>query len=209
MEIRPIPEPSLKRLPLYHSLLKEFIKENKKDVSATDIARKLDFQPIQVRKDISATGFTGKPKTGYITKELYDFLHDFLGYNTLKECFLIGCGHLGHALMSYDGFENIGLNIVAGFDIDNDKVGNKFNNKPVFHIDKLPSLIKRMKIQLVIITVSNKNAQKIAETLSDSGIKGILNFTSTRLKTNSEIIVEDVNLASNLAVLSNSIKNSI
>ncbi|MFW5782071.1 MAG: redox-sensing transcriptional repressor Rex, partial [Candidatus Muiribacteriaceae bacterium] len=107
-----IPEPSLRRLPLYHQIVKKYLVSEKQYISCTFIARALNLIPIQVRKDLSFTGITGYPRKGYPLKELYEVLEDFLGWNTRNEAFLVGAGSLGTAMLGYDGFKRIGFEIV-------------------------------------------------------------------------------------------------
>ena len=57
-----IPIPTIKRLPSYLRLLKQYLEEGQKMVSATTLAEELGLKPIQVRKDISCTGIEGRPK---------------------------------------------------------------------------------------------------------------------------------------------------
>src|SRR5689334_4457776 len=96
---RVIPEGSLRRLPLYHRLLLEISAANTPFVSCSTLARSLDLDPTQVRKDIEATGIVGRPKVGYSTPALMRWIEDFLGWNNSKEAFLVGAGSLGSALM--------------------------------------------------------------------------------------------------------------
>lgn len=60
----------------------------------------------------------GKPKIGRNSDGLIKDIENFLGYNNTKDAVLAGVGKLGQALMKYQGFEKYGLNIIAGFDID-------------------------------------------------------------------------------------------
>jgi len=76
---------------------------------------------------------------------------------------LVGVGGLGRAIMGYDGFRNYGLNIVAAFDVNESVIDTEINGKPVYHMDKLDSTVKRFKIQLGIICVPSAAAQGVAD----------------------------------------------
>ena len=52
-------------------------------------------------------------------------LKEFLGYNAVNDAVMVGCGNLGRALMSYRGFREYGLRIVAGFDISEELFGKR------------------------------------------------------------------------------------
>ncbi len=80
---KPIPEPTLRRLPLYYQYLKKVRDEQKGDfISCTQIGNDLSILPIQVRKDLGIAEAVGKPKLGYSIDELISIIEAFLGWNT-------------------------------------------------------------------------------------------------------------------------------
>ena len=198
-------EPTLRRLPIYLQYLKKVENENISFISCSQIANELELNPIQVRKDIESTGVIGKPKVGYDMKELILNIEKFLCCHIKNEAILVGAGHLGYALLGYQGFRDFGLEIVAAFDVSPDKVGKFINTKSVFHIDKLEEIIKRMNIEIGILTVPSQYAQEIADRMVNAGIKAIWNFAPAKINVKDDIIVQHENLASSLAVLSKKI----
>lgn len=205
--IQPIPEPTLRRLPLYYQLLSEKHSEGVKNISCTEISNKLDFTAIQIRKDLSYAGAQGRSKTGYDVKELLLTLEDFLGYRKTKDALIVGAGNLGMALMGYDGFKNYGLNIVVAFDTNIEKVGKKYHGKEVFHMSKIEEMIKKLGIPIGILTVPKDFAQETADIMVNAGIKAIWNFAPVKISVPDEVMVQHENLASSLAVLSHKLDN--
>lgn len=202
-QISVIPEPTLRRLPVYY----QYLRKNQKlitseFISCTQMANDLGFVPIQVRKDLEMTGAVGRPKVGYKIEEVINTIENFLGWNNTSDAFLIGAGHLGAALLGYQGFKDYGLNIIAAFDISTEKVGKEIHGKKIFHMKKLPEMIKRLNIHLGILTVPGPQAQEIANQMVDFGIKAIWNFAPVKISFKENIIVQHENLASSLAVLS-------
>ncbi|MCK9225578.1 MAG: redox-sensing transcriptional repressor Rex [Candidatus Muirbacterium halophilum] len=197
----PISEPSLRRLPHYHQVLKRLKNNGEKYISCTQIANELNLIPIQVRKDLNITGIKGSPKKGYILTKLMTAIEKFLGWNFVNEAFIVGAGHLGQALMGYEGFSNIGFNIVAAFDSSKKKIGLSINNIKVLDIINFYSLTKRMKIEIGIITTPWETAQDTADLMVKSGIKAIWNFAPIKIIVPENIIVQEENLAASLAVL--------
>jgi redox-sensing transcriptional repressor len=201
--VKVIPEPTLRRLPVYYQCLRKLSQSSKSDfVSCTVIAQELGFVPIQVRKDLEMTGAIGRPKIGYHIIELIKSIENFLGWNNTSDAFLVGAGHLGSALLGYQGFKDYGVNIVAAFDTEPSKVGAEVHGKKIIHIKKLPEMIKRLNIKLGILTVPGPYAQEIADLMCQSGIKAIWNFAPVKISVKDNIIVQHENLASSLAVLS-------
>ena len=108
---------ALKRLPVYMSYLKSINNDETEYVSSSTVARELGLNEVQVRKDLSAVCKTaGVPKKGFLISDLIGGISDYLGYESGKVAVLLGAGNLGMALMSYGGFENYGIKIVAAFD---------------------------------------------------------------------------------------------
>ena len=118
-----VPEPTLKRLPLYHRFLKEWQAAGHETVSCTDIGQDLDLDPTQVRKDLESVGVAGRPRIGYVAGHVTGELEQFLGWNNVHDAFLVGAGSMGSALLGYRKFEQCGLKIVAAFDLDPAKIG--------------------------------------------------------------------------------------
>ena len=104
-----LPTPSIRRLPGYLRLLKAARARGERVTSCTRIAEELGQQSVQVRKDLSVTGVSGRPKVGYSIDELIDAIQDFLGWNRKTNAFLVGAGNLGSAIINYEGFAEHGL----------------------------------------------------------------------------------------------------
>lgn len=200
-ELLNISLPALKRLPVYYNFLKEIEKQDIVTITAPAIAKALKLVPIQVRKDISNTGITGKPKTGYVVKELIRAIEDFLGWSNTYDTILVGTGDLGRALLGYDAFKTYGLNIIKAFDKDPTKVGKLFHNKEIHHIDDLEKCCKRLDVKTGIITVPAENAQEVAERMIASGILAIWNFAPAILDLPEGIIFQQGDIGISLSVL--------
>jgi redox-sensing transcriptional repressor len=190
--IRPIPEPTLRRLPVYYQYLKRKHEEKGLDyISCTRIGSDLNVLPIQVRKDLQCADAVGKPKLGYNVKELIGTIETFLGWNNTTE-----------ALLGYQGFREYGLDIIAAFDIDEKKVGTKVAGRSIFHVSKLPDMIRRMSVKIGVLTVPAAHAQEQADTMVKAGIRAIWNFSPVKISVPPQVIVQHENLASSLVVLS-------
>ena len=159
-----IPLPTIKRIPVYVSVLEKRLKEGKETVSTTDFAAALALKPVQVRKDLAFAGAEGKPRIGYRTEELLETLHRFVGWNNLSEAVLVGAGALGTAILGYKGFDRFGLKIKAAFDIDETKCGAPVHDKPVYPIRDLKQYVKKNGIIMGILTVSENGVGKRSTT---------------------------------------------
>ena len=195
-----IPKATLGRLPQYLQYLKELSQAN---VSATAIAKGLSLGEVQVRKDLASVCGAGKPKIGYETDKLITDIESHLGYERLTNAVLVGAGKLGRALLDYDGFEDFGVKIVAGFDC-NETVLTK-GTKDILPIRDIEVYCREHDVKLGIITVGQGSAQDVCDKLVESGIKAIWNFAPVTLKVPNEVLLKQENLALSLAYLNNQI----
>ena len=193
---------TLQRLPDYLNCLKALYKKGTSTVSAKTIAEILDLGEIQVRKDLASVSTGGKPKIGYVTLDLIKDLEDYLGYHDSHDAVLVGAGKLGKALLSYEGFKEYGLNIVAAFDAKGAEDNKDGSEGKILPVESLSDLCRRLQIRIGIITVPASAAQEICDLLVQSGVLAIWNFAPTHLNVPENILVKNENMAASLAVLS-------
>jgi len=187
----------INRLTLYHCILQDYISAGEKYISSGQIASLLNIDDSQVRKDISILNNSGKSRIGYIVEELKTSIEKTLGFSKTKKAFIIGAGNLGMALAKYDNFTNYGLNIIALFDNDRAKIGSTVNGRLVLDVTKLPNLARKNNVDIAILTVPGKYAQKTADFLVSAEIKYIWNFTPTVLSVPKDVQVWNENLMGN------------
>ena len=193
----------LGRYPIYLKYFKELLADGVEFVSSPRIASKLGYSEEQVRKDLQAVSLeAGRPKKGRSVKQLVEDLESFLGYHDAASAVLIGCGHLGSALLNFPAFQEMGLVILAAFDADPNLIGKTVGGKMVFSIERLPELMGQLNANIAILTVPAAHAQRVCDLAVESGARAIWNFAPVQLETKEGIVVENVNLASSLAVLS-------
>ena len=191
---------TLQRLPTYLNYLKSL--DDDGNISSTEIARALGLNDVQVRKDLSSVSSGGRPKVGYNIRGLILDLKEFLGYNAVNDAVMVGCGNLGRALMSYRGFREYGLRIVAGFDVSDDIVGEEVSGKPVLPLSGLPQYCRENGIRIGVITTPAQAAQKARDLLMEGGIKAVWNFAPAHITVGEGVLVQNENMACSLALLS-------
>ncbi|HTS25812.1 MAG TPA: redox-sensing transcriptional repressor Rex [Bryobacteraceae bacterium] len=197
-----IPEPSLRRLPIYYHLLQAMLAEGVTHISTTGIAGPLQLDPTQVRKDLEAAGMIGKPKVGYSLEPLIRRIEEFLGWDQTKEAVLVGAGSLGTALLGYRRFRQFGFHLIAAFDTDPDKTGLTIAGTEVFPLERLAEFCSSRKIRLGVITTPPGTAQSVAISLVDAGIRAIWNFAPVHLQVPPFVLLQNEDLYRSLASLS-------
>lgn len=185
-----IPDIVIGRLPIYLRTLKQLVSQGREVTSSQELGELLGISSAQIRKDLSHFGEFGKQGTGYNTGFLCAQLEEILKVDCVWPVVLVGAGYLGHALASYNGFENRGFRIVAVFDSDAQKIGNHVGTLQVEPISNVSAIVAEFSCQIAIIAVPANGAQDVADALVQAGIKSILCYAPTTLTLPKEIRAE-------------------
>lgn len=198
---RSIPEATVGRLPIYLRALMEMVSSGRTSVSSQHLAELAGVNAAKVRKDLSYLGSYGTRGVGYEVPLLVHQISRELGLTQDWQVAIIGFGNLGHALANYKGFEERGFRIVAIFDVDSSKVGERVGEVRVRHIDDLKQVAREQKIAIAIIATPAPVAQEVADRLVDAEVKSILNFAPAVINVPEEISLRKVDLSMELQIL--------
>ena len=203
-----LPEPTIRRLPWYLSYVRMLDNLHVEYVSSTQISKELNVQSSQIAKDLSFLNIRGKTRIGYEVHSLVSELENFLGFNRHHNAVVIGTGSLGTALMQDHGLENYGLNIVAGFDVRSEVIGQCVGGVPVLSIDELASWQQEHGVSIAILTVPVERAQETADLAISSGMTALWNFTPYRIKAPEDIVIANTSIYAHLAIIYNRMHQS-
>jgi redox-sensing transcriptional repressor len=201
VRVRPIPEATVARLPVYLRVLQELQSQQIQTVSSERLAEAAGVNPPKVRKDLSYLGSYGTRGVGYDVEYLIYQISRELGLTQDWPVALVGMGNLGQALSGYKGFPERGFRIAAAFDKDADRVGEQVGNLQIEHIDDLERSLKEKGIAIAIIATPAAAAQETAERLVAAGVRSILNFAPTVLTVPERIHLRQVDLSVELQIL--------
>ncbi|MHB2018136.1 MAG: redox-sensing transcriptional repressor Rex [Candidatus Xenobia bacterium] len=194
-----IPEPTIQRLPLYYRALQELSGGQQRTVSSEDMAALTGVKASQFRKDLSCFGEFGVQGVGYSVQHLLERIAEIMRINQMQDAVLVGAGNLGSALVNHKGFPSWGFQIVAVFDNSPSRVGQRVGPLTVRDMSELP---QPLGVPIGIIAVPAEGAVKVGQLLARSGIRGILNFSGTKLPHTPGVVVRNVDLTDQLAILS-------
>lgn len=198
-----LPEPTIRRLPWYLSYVRMLDNQNVSYVSSTQISKELNVQSSQIAKDLSFLNIRGKTRIGYEVKSLVTELEDFLGFDKQHNAVVIGTGSLGTALIQDHGLEHYGLNIVAGFDVRGDVIGQCLGDVPIYNINQLADWQREHRVSIAILTVPVEKAQEVADLAVSSGMTALWNFTPYRIKTPEGVAIANTSIYAHLAIIYN------
>jgi redox-sensing transcriptional repressor len=203
------PKPVVGRLSLYLRQLETFQRQGQSTVSSSQLGAPLAINDAQVRKDLAFFGQFGYPGIGYRIDELIPAVRHILGIDREWPLALVGVGNLGRALLKYRVFLSRGFHVVALFDNDPKKIGQKHEGLTVEPIETLRQAVISQGISLAVLTVPADAAQPVAEELVAAGILGILNFAPVTLIVPPSVNVVGVDLSVHLQNLAYSVQNSL
>ncbi len=196
-----VPLPAIRRFPSYLTVLDKLRDGGRLVTSGVHLARELDLDPTLVRKDIAYTGLNGRSGVGYEIDLLEEAILKLLGWNNPDRGFLIGAGHLGRALLSYSGFQQRGLEMIAAFDVNPRLIGKKIVGLPILPMEKLEDLTGRLRVSVAVLAIPAEAAQRVTDQLVAAGIAGIWNFAPCSLRVPKGVAVKDEDLGAELAAL--------
>ncbi len=192
---------TVSRLPAYLRYLKGKAGKGVEYVSSAAIAKDMGLSAVGVRKDLAlVSSRPGKPRFGFEVRLLIEDIEKFLGYHRWTNAVIVGAGGLGRAILSYEGFENYGIHVIAAFDNSPAKVG-AVGGKPVYPMERLGDVVKRSDVKVCILTVPRSAAQEACDQAVGAGINAILSFAPVHLLVPEGVTVKYEDLAVSLAEL--------
>ena len=194
-----IPRATAKRLSLYYRIFKRFNAEKIEKANSKQIAEAIGIDSATVRRDFSYFGELGRRGFGYDVKKLMNFFADLLNDNAITNVMIVGVGNMGRALLHYRFHERNKMKVVMAFDTDDHpEVGSTTSDGiPIYGISQIQATIQSGNVQ----TVPSVKAQEVASILVQAGVKGILCFSPVNLSLPKDVVVQYVDLTSELQTL--------
>jgi len=192
---------SVGRLSLYLRRLEALLREGAQTVSSGHMGSALGVTDAQVRKDLAALGSLGQPGIGYPTQELIAAIRRALGIDREWSVALVGVGNLARALLRYRGFTQRGFRIVALFDSDPSKVGQRVDGLTIHSLEEMQTVIAATRAELGVLAVPAEAAQAVTDSLVAAGVRGVLNFAPVILRLPAGVSLVSVDLTVQLEQL--------
>lgn len=198
MNAEKIPDIIIGRLPVYLRALQRMADIGLKTTSSQELGEHVGISAAQIRKDISQFGEFGKQGTGYSIEFLIDKLREILKVDRIWDVVIVGAGDMGHALANYQGFKNRGFHVVAIFDNDKEKVGQKVGEFKIEDSENMIEQIKSAGIKIAMLTVPAAAAQGVADKLVQAGVNAILSYAPITLNVPNNVKVQYIDPSTHL-----------
>ena len=193
-----LPEKTIERLSQYRRTLLNCFANNQTHIFSHELAALLNITAVQVRRDIMFLGYSSVQRKGYNIQELINAIGSLLDNKEVMNVAVVGMGHMGTAITAYFRGKRAKLDIVAAFDVNPEKIGKVISGVICHDVAQLEMIITSLNISVGIITVPPEFASMVSDKLANSGIKGILNFTTVPLNVPSEIYLEEYDMITSL-----------
>jgi redox-sensing transcriptional repressor len=191
-----IPAPTIERLAYYSRPLEALLDSETPVISSEKLARLCGVNPAQVRKDLAYFGEFGVRGVGYDVRYLLVEIKKILATDRDWTLCIVGMGNLGSAIAENENFKKRGYKFVAAFDSDPAKTGRTLPCGLIIEpTSRIRELVRGLKIEIGVITTRPHEAQRFADLLMDSGVKAILNFAPTQIRTQESCEIENVDFA--------------
>jgi len=204
MKSAKISELTTSRLSVYLRCLNALSTAGIKTISSQAMAEQFNLNSAQIRKDLGYFGEFGVRGVGYYVEDLRDHITKILGLDKPHRVGIVGAGRLGTALANYNGFGRSNFSVVAIFDNDAQKIGRRVGDAKVVvqDADQLARVISEEAIDVMVIAVPARAAQKVLNQIMSAGIKAVLNFAPVSLTSRLGVKVKTVDLTTSLESLS-------
>ncbi len=192
----------IRRLPRYYRFLSELNEQNVDRISSTKLAQIMNVTASQVRQDLNCFGGFGQQGYGYSVGQLKDEIKNILGLNNNYKAVLIGVGNFGKAVAMHMDFENLGFKLIACFDKNKDKVGQKLNDLYVKDESELEDFCRQNHVDTAFLCIPKVAVENVLDALYGLGIKNYWNFSHYDINAKyDDTVVENVHLSDNLMTL--------
>lgn len=205
--VKRLPEKTVERLSKYRRALNNALDDGKTRIYSHELAAILHITAVQVRRDIMFIGYNSSQRKGYDIKNLIGVISKIIDAKEPLNVAVVGYGNLGKAITTYFIGNRPKLNLVAAFDIDPKKIGSVVNNVKCYSIDRLREIISSKDISVAVLTVPTNASKDMAKILIQTGIKGILNFTTVNLNVPEHIFLEEYDMITSLEKVAYFVKN--
>lgn len=194
-----LPKATVVRLPRYLRLLED-LGSSRDTISSDDLAMAAGANAANVRRDLSHLDFHGVRGLGYSVIDLRDRIRTELGIDKRRTVAIVGAGNLGRALANYGGLGKRGFDVVAAYDSDPRRIGKSIGNLEIEDVARLDR--SSTNFEMAILAVPASAAQQVANQLIEIGVRLILNFAPVRVNVPASVEVRQVDLSTELQILS-------
>lgn len=196
--MKTLPGKTVERLSQYRRVLTATLEGNRNYVFSHELAAMLHITAVQVRRDLMLIGYGSVMRKGYDIRELIKAIGVIIDPPEGLNVAIIGMGNLGRAITGYFMGKRTNMNVVAAFDVDQQKVDKVTAGVRCWHIDQFRRLKPDLDIAIAVLAVPTEQAVTVTEMLVSNGIRGIMNFTTMPLNVPDNVYLEEYDMITSI-----------
>jgi len=174
-----LPPNSLRRLIALEQYLFSLQQSGIEKVSSEGIGYQLGESAFTIRKDLNYLGATGTKGSGYHVEKLLTIIRSHLFNKEPENACIIGLGKLGALLLQmHHEIFTTPAKLVAGFDININKIETLPGPIPLFPLYELEEVAKNKNITVAILTLNDDAVNPVVEKIVKTGIHCIINYSN-------------------------------
>ncbi|MBS4062329.1 MAG: redox-sensing transcriptional repressor Rex [Bacteroidetes bacterium] len=195
--LKNLPEKTVERLSQYRRVLLNYQFLEHGYIYSHNLARILKTNPANVRRDMMLIGVSGDVHKGYEIGKLIESIGDAIDSEQAEKVCFVGIGELGRTVSEYFSQPSNKLQIAATFHFENHQPV-AYSDVPSYNISMISEIIRKEDILICVLAVPKDYAREICMILINSGVIGILNFTSVYLQVPKHVYVENYDMITKL-----------
>ncbi len=200
-DTKKISESVIRRLPRYRRYIGQLREQGIAKISSCELSEIMGSTAPQIRQDLNQFGGFGQQGYGYNVEILYDEINNLLQLKKTHNVAIVGIGNIGQALVNHLKLNRDVFTVVSLFDNNPEKIGKIIEGVEIKACEEIIPNIQESEIEIAVLCVPAKAAQRVAERLDKAGVKSILNFSPTDISVSSDITVENVRINDSLYYL--------
>lgn len=192
----------IRRLPRYYRFLTELEAQGIDKISSTKLASVMSSTASQIRQDLNCFGGFGQQGYGYSVSGLREEIGKILGLNHIHKTILIGAGNLGRAIATHLNFEQLGFQLTAIFEKNENLIGTTLRGMTVRRDEEIEHYVKENGVDTAILAMPKEGVENLIDKLYSYGIRNYWNFSHYDIaRKYDDAIVENVHLSDSLMTL--------
>lgn len=188
-----IPHAMRARIPIYLKSLKRLQRDGVDKIMSRELSDIIRIESTTIRRDFSYIGDLGRQGYGYDVNHLISVFENEFDLNNKESVILIGVGHMGRALLKYNGHTDSIAKIVAAFDNYEPYIGEVECDIVIQDYRQIANLMPD-NVSVAILTVPASEVRSVIKDLLELGIRGFINFSGEDVFYGEDVKICNINL---------------
>ncbi len=196
MNDKKLPQKTIERLSSYRRALVGLSGDRLTHVYSHQLAQIVGATAVQVRRDLMLIGFSSSARMGYDIKKLARYISAIIDAKKMPRAAFVGMGNLAQAINHYFSVRKTNnMEITAAFDSDAQKIGKTLFGVKCYGVEDFATVVEEQEVEIIILSCPSDVALGLQQSIENSRVRGVLNFTSASLQFTRDVYVENYDIS--------------